>query len=126
MTVPAVLGLEVDHRELAGHEVDGPADRPQRDLDQTLVDLADRVHLVVVQRQEEAREQLAVDVEPQPDGADRDVAPAQDRRVVERRRVEHAVHEACGDEQPRGAMQRAPAVIAAEDAANVTHDRCIA
>ena len=79
-----------------------------------------------MQRQEEAREQLAVDVEPHPDRADRDVAPAQDRCVVERRPVEHAVHEARGDEQPRGAVQRPPAVVAAEDAADVTHDRCIA
>ena len=34
MPVPAVLGLEVDHRELARHEVDRPAERPQRDLGQ--------------------------------------------------------------------------------------------
>ena len=36
------------------------------------------------------------------------------------------MHEARGDEQPRGAVQRSPALVAAEDAANVTHDRCIA
>ena len=40
MAVPAVLGFEVDHGELAGHEFDLASDRPQRDLDETVVDLA--------------------------------------------------------------------------------------
>ena len=36
MAVPAVLGLQVDHRELAGYELHVPTDRGQRDLGQTL------------------------------------------------------------------------------------------
>lgn len=79
-----------------------------------------------MQREEETREQLAVDVEPNPDGSDRDVTPAKNGSVVKGRPIEHAVHETRGDEEPRGAMQRPPAVIAAEHAANVTHDRCFA
>ena len=64
VAVPAVLGLEVDHRELAGHEVDAAGrsaaarSRPApRSTSRTAL------HLVVVERQEEARQQLAVDVE---------------------------------------------------------------
>ena len=79
MPVPAVLGLEVDHRELPRHEVDRPAERPQHDLDQAVVDLVHAVDLVVVERDEEAREQLAIDVEAEPDRADRDIAPAEER-----------------------------------------------
>ena len=86
----------------------------------------DRLHLVVMQRQEEARQEFAVGVEPQPDGADCHVAPAQDRCLVEHRRVEDAVHETGGDEQPCGSVQRSPALVAAERAAEITHDRCIA
>ena len=126
VSVPAVLGLDVDHGELAGDELHVPADRAHRDLDHPFVDLAHGLHLVVVQREEEARQQLAVDVEAQPDGADRDVAPAQERRAVERRPVEHAVHEARGDEEPGRAVQRSPALVAAEDPASLAHTRRVA
>ena len=76
-----------------------------------------------MQREEEAREQLSVDVEADPDGSDRDVAPAQDGSVGKGRPVEHAVHETRGDEEPGGAVQRPPALVAAEHAANVAHAR---
>ena len=105
-----------------GTKCDGPADRRRAISTRPSFDLSHRLDLVVVQREEEARQQLAVDVERQADRADRrrssSAGPA---RVVERRAVEHAVEEAGRDEQPGGAVQRAPALVAAEEPAHVAH-----
>ena len=99
----------------------------QRDLDQPVVDLAHGLHLVVVQRQEEAREQLAVEVEAQARRRrSRRSSSAGAGASSKRRPVEHAVHEAGGDEQPGRAVQRPPALVAAEDPARVAHARCVA
>jgi hypothetical protein len=83
MPVPAVLALDVDHGELAGHEVHAPTDGSQRDLDQALIDLADGVDVVVVQGEEEAGQKFAVDVEGDADATDREVGPSQDRGLGE-------------------------------------------
>jgi hypothetical protein len=79
-----------------------------------------------VQRDEETREQLAVGVERNSDRTDREVAPAQHRRVMEGRSVECAVRKPGGDEQPGVAMEQPPALVAPEDTADSTDDRRIA
>ena len=123
MAVPAVLRLQVDERELARQEVNGSAQRAQHNLGQPLRNRAHLGHLVVVQREEEAREHLAVDVEGDADRADHHVAPAQHRLGPPRRSVQHAVQEAGRDEEARRAVQQAPALVAAEDAAHLAHAR---
>jgi hypothetical protein len=115
--MPTVLGLEVDHGELARHEVDPAPDRVQGDLHQSRLDLLDRGDPVVVQRLEEPGQQFAIDVETEADGADRQVAPGQQRCGVERRGVHDAVDESGCDEQPGRPVQCPPPVIASEDAA---------
>lgn len=74
----------------------------------------DVVHLVVVECNEVACEELPVGVEGEPDGTDRHVDPAQRRCLRERRPVEDAVHKSHGYEEPRRAVKRPPALIAAE------------
>ena len=122
MAVPAVLGFDVDHGELARKEFHLASDRPQRDLNETVIDLVHGVDLVVVQREKEAGEQFPVDVEPDPDRSDRHIRPAQDGSVGKGRPVERAVRETGGDEESRGSVQCPPSIVVAEHAANVTND----
>ena len=116
--MPAVLRLEIDHRELSGDELHLAAARPERNLDEPVVDLSHRIDLVVVQREKEACDEFAIDVEAEPDGSDRDIRPAQERRMVKRRSVEYSVEEPGSDEKPGRAMQHSPPLVASEDLVN--------
>ncbi|NYD42659.1 hypothetical protein [Nocardioides panaciterrulae] len=94
VAVPAVLGLQVQHRELAGPVVQGPAERAQHDLGQALAHRAELPDLVVAQAVAAPGEQLAVGVDGQPDPAHHQVGPAQQWAVRERGGVAEAVGEA--------------------------------
>ena len=115
--VPTVLGLDEDHRELSRYEPDTPAERPQRDLDDAVVDRPDGIDLVVVVCQEVAGEQFSIDIEGDSDSTDDQIAPTQRRCVREHRLVEEPVNEAAHDEQPRRTVHRPPTRVATEDLA---------
>ena len=71
-------------------------------------------------------EHLPVDVESKADDSNREIAPAQDGRVVKRCPVERAVQETRRDEESGGAVQSPSALVAAEDATNLAHTRRVA
>src|SRR5580765_6672693 len=76
--VPAVLRFDVDHRALSRPELDPPPQWRQRYLGQPRPDLVHGLDLVVVERAEEASEELPIDVEAETHCANGHVAPAKD------------------------------------------------
>ena len=82
-----------------------------------VVDGLDRGHLVVVGASDAPGQQLAVEVEGEPDATDRDVRPAQQLRA-EDGRVHEAVGEAESEEDPGEPVEAAPQSVAADPPAD--------
>ena len=100
-----------------GRKAKRSPERSQPDLEGRVVDGLDRRHLVVVGAREAPGEQLAVEVEGEPDAAGDDVGPAQQLRA-EDGGVHEPVREAEGEEEPGEAVEAAPQPVAADPPAD--------
>ena len=111
MSLPAGRAAEREKDELPGHESEWNANWVERHLEHRVVRPADLGHAVVVDRDDEAREELAVEVGGDSDTADHEVDDAKQCRGVQDRVDEGAVGDCRCDEDPGQPMRRQPVLV---------------